>query len=133
MKKHLLILLLTLISMFATAGKYAREANENPFLDGQLNAKYQGEVVAIAGDVITKMMVDNHRFYLLDLKTEGLKNIWVTSFIQPQGKPTVDVGDNIIFQGYISTSSDLDPSGKLHSAIKSQTLLLAIRAKNNGA
>ena len=34
------------------AGEYAQEANDNPFLNGELNSKFRGEVTAIAGEIL---------------------------------------------------------------------------------
>jgi len=114
------------------AGEFANEANDNPFLNGELNPKYEGEITALGGTVISHIVVDNNNFYKLDLKIEGIKPIWVTSFIQPAGKQTIEEGDRTVFKGYISKSISLDSSGKLISAIKSDTLLMAIYVQNQG-
>jgi len=131
MFKSLSILFL-LFSVQTFAGQYANEANDNPFKDGVLNAKYEGEATALGGTVLKQIKLNNNNVYLLDLKTPPIKHIWVTSFIKPQGKEVVEVGDNVIFKGYISVASSLDDSGELYSAIKSKTLLMAIYALNKG-
>jgi len=131
MLKYLSILFI-LLSVQTFAGKFASEANDNPFANGELNAKYEGEATALGGTVLKRILVNNNNLYLLDLKTPPIKHIWVTSFIKPQGKEVVEVGDNVIFKGYISIASSLDDSGKLISAIKSETLLMAIHALNKG-
>ncbi|MDP2560874.1 hypothetical protein [Psychrobium sp. 1_MG-2023] len=131
MLKYLSILFF-LIPIQALAGKYASEANDNPFENGELNAKYEGEATALGGTVLKHIVVNNKNLYLLDLKTPPIKNIWVTSFIKPQGKEIVEVGDNVIFKGYISVASSLDDTEKLEKAINSKTLLMAIYALNKG-
>ena len=131
MIKYLLILLfLTPIQAFA--GKYANQANENPFHNGELNAKYEGEATALGGTVLEHIIVNNNNLYLLDLKTPSINNIWVTSFVKAQGKEVVEVGDNVIFKGYISTVSSLDETEELENSIQSKTLLMAIYALNKG-
>jgi hypothetical protein len=131
MIKYLLILLfLTPIQAFA--GKYADQANENPFHNGELNAKYEGEATALGGTVLEHITVNNNNLYLLDLKTPSINNIWVTSFVKAQGKEVVEVGDNVIFKGYISTASSLDETEELENSIQSKTLLMAIYALNKG-
>lgn len=131
MIKYLLILLfLTPIQAFA--GKYANQANENPFHNGELNAKYEGEATALGGTVLEHITVNNNNLYLLDLKTPSINNIWVTSFVKAQGKEVVEVGDNVIFKGYISTASSLDEAEELENSIQSKTLLMAIYALNKG-
>ncbi|MDP2565649.1 hypothetical protein [Pseudoalteromonas marina] len=131
MIKYLLILLfLTPIQAFA--GKYANQANENPFHNGELNAKYEGEATALGGTVLKHITVNNNNLYLLDLKTSSINNIWVTSFVKAQGKEVVEVGDNVIFKGYISTASSLDETEELENSIQSKTLLMAIYALNKG-
>ena len=131
MIKYLLILLfLTPIQAFA--GKYANQANDNPFHNGELNAKYEGEATALGGTVLEHITVNNNNLYLLDLKTPSINNIWVTSFVKAQGKEVVEVGDNVIFKGYISTASSLDETEELENSIQSKTLLMAIYALNKG-
>ena len=131
MIKYLLILLfLTPIQAFA--GKYANQANENPFHNGELNAKYEGEATALGGTVLEHIIVNNNNLYLLDLKSPSINNIWVTSFVKAQGKEVVEVGDNVIFKGYISTVSSLDETEELENSIQSKTLLMAIYALNKG-
>jgi hypothetical protein len=131
MLKNLSILFF-LIPTQIFAGKYASEANENPFQSGELNAKYEGEATALGGTVLKHILVNNNNLYLLDLKTPSIKHVWVTSFIKPQGKEVVEVGDNVIFKGYISVASSLDDTKELEKAIKSKTLLMAIYALNKG-
>ena len=116
----------------AFAGKYANQANENPFHNGELNAKYEGEATALGGTVLEHITVNNNNLYLLDLKTPSINNIWVTSFVKAQGKEVVEVGDNVIFKGYISTASSLDETEELENSIQSKTLLMAIYALNKG-
>ena len=131
MIKYLLILLfLTPIQAFA--GKYANQANDNPFHNGELNAKYEGEATALGGTVLEHIIVNNNNLYLLDLKTPSINHIWVTSFVKAQGKEVVEVGDNVIFKGYISTVSSLDETEELENSIQSKTLLMAIYALNKG-
>jgi len=127
-----LSVLLFLFSFQVLAGEYASEANENPFKDGELNAKYEGELTAIGGIILKQIVVENNKVYLLDLKTPSIKPIWVTSFITPEGKKAVEIGDNVIFKGYISRTDNLDETGELMTAIKSETLLMAIYALNQG-
>jgi hypothetical protein len=134
MIKYLLILLILLFltPIQAFAGKYANQANENPFHNGELNAKYEGEATALGGTVLEHITVNNNNLYLLDLKTPSINNIWVTSFVKAQGKEVVEVGDNVIFKGYISTASSLDETEELENSIQSKTLLMAIYALNKG-
>lgn len=117
MIKYLLILLF-LTPIHAFAGKYANQANENPFHNGELNAKYEGEATALGGTVLEHITVNNNNLYLLDLKTPSINNIWVTSFVKAQGKEVVEVGDNVIFKGYISTASSLDETEELENSVQ---------------
>ncbi len=122
-------ILLFLCSMPLAAGPYAVQANDNPFLAGELNPRYEGEVTALAGEVIkVEMTKQKYPVYLLELRMEGIKPIWVTS-IAPEPGGKVKLGDNVIFKGFISIASGLDPSGELEKMIESKTLLLAVQAQ----
>ena len=100
---RLLILLSFLVSIGSSAGEYAKEANENPFFNGELNLKYEGELAALGGTVIQHTIVEGKNVYLLDLKIDNVKPIWVTSFIKPEGKPKVEIGIDFVLLliGYI--------------------------------
>jgi len=111
------------------AGKYAVEANENPSLNGSLNPKYEGEVTALAGEVLDiKPTKQKFPVYKLNLRIEGVNHIWVTS-IAPQPEGGIKVGDMIIFRGFIATASSTDPTGELGNIIDSETLLMAIQSQ----
>jgi hypothetical protein len=130
MKKFLM--LFTIFSLFSydlVAGEYAKEANENPFLNGVLNAKYEGEVTALAGEVI-EIKPTNKSFpvFKLNLRVEGVEPIWVTS-IAPEPEGGIKVGDMLIFKGFISTAAGTDPSGQLEEIIGTKTLLMAIQSQ----
>ncbi|MBF7073584.1 hypothetical protein ISG33_09280 [Glaciecola sp. MH2013] len=129
--------IIIVISLFFStncfSGEFAKEANENPFLNGELNPKYEGEITALGGTVIDHIVVENNNLYKLDLKIKGIKPIWVTSFIKPKGKQIIQKGDRVVFKGYISKSISLDPSGELSSDIKANSLLMAIYVQNQGA
>lgn len=121
-----------LLSITCFAGEYAEQANENPFMNGELNPLYEGQLTALGGTVITHIEFESNHFYQLDLKIEGIEPIWVTSFIQPAGKPVIEKNDRVVFKGYISKSASLDSTGNLGETIKSTTLLLAIYVQNQG-
>jgi len=111
------------------AGEYAQAANDNPFLNGELNPKYEGEVIALAGEVL-EIQPTKQKFpvYKLNLRINGIKNIWVTS-IAPQPEGGIKVGDMIIFKGFITKSSSTDSTGELGKIIGSETLLIAARSQ----
>ncbi len=116
------------MSFSAFSGQYAKEANDNPFLNGELNPKYEGELTALSGDIVE--IIDGHKgkkLYKLDLNIAGLKNIWVTSFA-PFAEGEITINSKLVFRGYIATSDSLDSTGKLKSKIESETLLLALKA-----
>ena len=58
----------------------------------------------------------------------GVKPIWVTS-IAPKPEGGINVGDKMIFKGFISTTLATDPSGKLEKITGSKTLLMAIQSE----
>ena len=127
--KIIFLAALILISFSSFAGQYAKEANDNPFYEGELNAKYEGEVVAIAGEVVeVKSTKQNYPAFKLNLRLEGVNPIWVTS-IAPQPEGGIKVGDMLIFKGFISTADSLDPSGKLAKITGSKTLLMAVQSQ----
>lgn len=128
-----IIVFLTLIFTFQIqAGEFAKQANDNPFLYGELNPQYEGEITALGGTVIEHIVVENNNVYKLDLRIEGIKPVWVTSFIKPEGKQKIELNDRAVFKGYITKANSLDPTGKLHAAINSNTLLIAIYVQNQG-
>lgn len=129
---RLILSILLFTSLNCVAGEYAKQANESPFLDGQLNPKYEGELTALGGTIVKHVIAQNNNVYLVDLKIEKIKPIWVTSFIKPQGKQQIELGDRVVFKGYISSSASLDPTGELFSLIKSEMLLMAIFVQNQG-
>ena len=126
---RLIFLLLCLWAPISFSGPFAKEANDNPFLNGELNPKYEGEMSALAGEIIEiKTTHQNFPVYKLDLKVKGIKNIWVSSIAaNPNG--VIKLGDNAVFKGYITISSELDPKGELEKIINSKTLLLAIKSQ----
>ena len=129
---RVLAFLLFIFTLNCHAGDFSKEANENPFLNGELNPKYEGELTGLGGTIIDHIVVKNNNVYKLDLKLDNIKPIWVTSFIKPQGKQKIEKGDRVVFKGYISLSSSLDTSGDLYSSINSKTLLMAIFVQNQG-
>jgi hypothetical protein len=127
MRKFLSIIFLSL-SFTVMSGEFAKEANDNPFLNGELNPKYEGELIAISGDIVE--IIDGHngkKLYKLNLNIAELKSIWVTSFA-PFAEGEVSISSKLIFKGYIATADNLDSTGKLRSKIMSDTLLLALKA-----
>jgi hypothetical protein len=127
MRKFLFIIFLSL-SFTVMSGEFAKEANDNPFLNGELNPKYEGELIALSGDIVE--IIDGHngkKLYKLNLNIAELKSIWVTSFA-PFAKGEVSISSKLIFKGYIATADNLDSTGKLKSKIMSDTLLLALKA-----
>ena len=110
-------------------GRYAKEANENPFFERELNPKYVGEVTALLGVVVgIKSTTKNRPVYKLDIGLDHVNDIWVTSIgRQPDGGITF--GDAIAFTGYISESNVTDPSGELLKLTDSRMILLAVRAQ----
>jgi len=126
--KNILTLLLLALSFNTMSGQFAEQANDNPFFNGELNPKYEGELTALSGDIVE--IVEGHKgkkLYKLNLNITGLKQIWVTSFI-PFAKGEISVDSKLIFRGYIATADGLDPTGNLRSKINSETLLLALKA-----
>ncbi|MBB1307754.1 hypothetical protein [Pseudoalteromonas sp. SR43-5] len=129
MKHFIVFVVVALLSHSLIAGEYAQEANENPFLNGELNSKYEGEVTALAGDVVEIQPTEqNFPVYKLNLSIVGVKPIWVTS-IAPKPEGGISVGDKMIFKGFISTTLATDPSGKLGKITGSKTLLMAIQSE----
>lgn len=125
----IILLMLSLLGQPAISGDFAQEANDNPFLNGELNAKYKGEATALAGEILEiKQTKQKYPVYKLNLRIKNIKNIWVTS-IAPPPKGGVNIGDMIVFKGFISTASELDPSGELETLIKSKTLLMAVQSQ----
>ena len=105
------------------------QSPDDPFLNGELNLEYEGQLTGLAGEVIDiKDTKQKFKAYKLDLKIEGIKPIWVSSIASIPGGE-LKVGDEIIFKGYISSASGLDPSGDLEATISSKSLLLALRAE----
>lgn len=86
----------------------------------------------MGGTVIDHVVVENNKIYKLDLRIEGIKPIWVTSVVKPEGKQTIQQNDKVVFKGYISKSDSLNPTGKLQATIQSNTLLIAVYAQNQG-
>jgi hypothetical protein len=128
MKKYIFAIL-TLFSSFVYAGEYAKEANDNPFLNGQLNPKYEGEVIAIAGEVVEiKPTEQNYLALKINLRLPNIESIWISS-IAPQPDGGIKVGDMLIFKGFISTTESLDQSGKLKKLTGSNTLLMAVQSQ----
>jgi len=130
MKKYLISILIILVSIQPSiAGKYAQEANDNPFKNGELNLKYEGEKTALAGEILEiKPTKQKFPIYKLNLRIEGIKHIWVAS-IAPSTNGEIKVGDLMIYKGFISSTSELDPSGELEKIINSKTLLMAIQSQ----
>tara|TARA_R110000751_G_scaffold295375_1_gene403590 strand:+ start:94 stop:489 length:396 start_codon:yes stop_codon:yes gene_type:complete len=128
--RNIFIFLILSISFSAFSGQYAKEANDNPFLNGELNPKYEGELTALSGDVVE--IIDGHKgkkLYKLNLNIAELKHIWITSFA-PFSEGEITINSKLIFRGYIATSDSLDSTGKLKSKIESETLLLALKAES---
>ncbi len=127
------IIIAVVLSIFVVsstmAGQYAAEANDNPFIDGGLNAKYAGEATALAGKIIGIKTISSNKLYKLNLNLDGANDIWVANFIKPQGKK-LELGDEVIFKGYITVCAELDESGNLEKAIQSKTLLLSVFVRN---
>lgn len=108
---------------------YAAEANENPFIYGQLNPLYEGEKTALRGQVIDiKPTKEKYPLYKLEVGLEGISPIWVTS-IGPSPPNGIQLGDIVIFRGFIATTSRLDSSGEVEKMISSKTLLMAIQSE----
>ena len=127
--RTLIAIVLCLWIPFAVAGPFAKEANENPFLSGELNPQYEGELTALGGEVLEiKPTKQNFPVYKINLRIEGIKNIWVTS-IAPEPEGGIKVGDMMIFKGFISTAKSADPDGDLERLINSKTLLMAIQSQ----
>jgi len=129
MKYLIYVLLLSFsLSISAQEANLAKAANENPFLNGQFNMEYVGQLTALGGEIIeiteTK---ENYPIYKLNLRIKGVNPIWVAS-LAPPPEGGILVGDMIIFRGYISASNELDESGELEKTINSKSLLLASRA-----
>ena len=126
--KNILALFILLPVFFystANAGDFAKQANDNPFLHGELNPLYEGEKTALQGEIVEiKSTKEKYPLYKLNLHTKEIKNIWVTS-ISPQPLGGIKVGDKIVFKGFITNADILDTSGELRQITHSQTLLLA--------
>jgi len=116
------------LSFGASAAGLAEDANSNPFLNGELNPKYEGQLTALSGDIIEIIEGhENRKLYKLHLNIEGVKPVWVTS-LAPFAKGDISMNSKLIFRGYIATSDSLDSTGRLKSKINSETLLLALKA-----
>jgi len=96
--RTLIAIVLCLWMPFAVAGPFSKEANENPFLRGELNPQYEGELTALGGEVLEiKPTRQKFPVYKINLRIEGIKNIWVTS-IAPEPEGGIKVGDMMIFK-----------------------------------
>ena len=129
--KLLTIIFIFLITLSACSksDNLGKDANNNPFLNGELNQKYEGQKTALAGQVMEiKPTKQKYPVYKLNLRLKGINPIWVTS-IAPNPGGEIKVGDMIIFKGFIATSEKTDPSGELEKLIQSKTLLMAIQSK----
>ena len=118
-----------LVKSSTSKDELAKAANDNPFLNGQLNPEYEGQLTALAGEVIQiKSTRQNFSVYKLKLRIEGVDPIWVTS-IAPAPGGEIKLGDKIIFKGYITTAKGTDPTGELELLIQAKTLLMAIQSQ----
>lgn len=99
-------------------------AHDHPFLNGELNPEYDGQVTVLVGEVIDIKPGVKYALYKVDTKTKDIKPIWVTTLV-PVASGEIKLGDRLIFRGYITKTESLDPSGKLLSMIRSETLLSA--------
>lgn len=128
-----LLILLTVFFYYQTviAGDYAQQANDNPFLNGKFNPKYKGEKTALQGEIV-EIILKNQKYplYKLNLPTKGIKDIWVASISTPP-KGGINIGDMVVFKGFITTTIDLDPSGEIENTINSKTLLLSLYVSEN--
>ena len=115
------------LSFQSYAGPYAKEANENPFLDGELNPKYEGELAAISGDIVKIIdMPNGYPLYKLNLNMAGIKPIWVTN-IGSFSEGEITKNSKVIFRGYIASADNLDETGQIRAKTGSETLLLSIK------
>ncbi len=129
MKLGFFSLIILILPLAIAEGPLAKEANDNPFLNGVLNAKYEGEVTALAGEIISiEPTPPKYPVYELNLRIEGVKNIWVTS-IAPEPEGGLKIGDMVLFKGFISKSSNLDPKGDIEKITRGKTLLMAIQSQ----
>ncbi|MEH6345054.1 MAG: hypothetical protein V7785_08220 [Bermanella sp.] len=129
-KFPVLFLLFMTFSILGNTSDLARAANDNPFLQGELNPLYEGHLTALGGTVEDIIEGPNNtQLFKLNLKLKGIKAIWVTTFVRVE-EGQVSIGDELIFRGYISVSGSLDPSGEIKSLINADTLLLAIKIQN---
>ena len=129
--KLVFIIILSIATSFVCASNedLARAANENPFLNGELNPKYEGQKTALAGEILEiKSTTQNFPIYKLNTRLKGINAVWVTS-IAPAPSGGIKVGDMLIFKGFITTSAGLDSTGKLETLIQGKTLLMAIQAQ----
>ncbi len=121
------IILFTLPILFSVQA--FSQSPDNPFLNGELNLEFEGQITGLAGEIIEiKETKQKYPAYKLNLKIKGIKPIWVSS-IAPIPGNVLKVGDEIIFKGYISSSSGIDSTGELEAIINSKSLLLALRAE----
>lgn len=123
------VLVLSIIVVALATEDKAKLANENPFYNGELNVRYEGELTALAGRVISiKSDSKGREFYQIDLRLKGINHLWVSG-ITPFAEGDIKLGDELIFRGYIASSNSLDPSGEIRRLIGTHTLLLVLKAQ----
>jgi len=124
LKLNVVVLIVSLFLSF-----YSFAEPENPFLNGELNLAYEGQLTAIAGEIIDiKDTKQKYPAYKVNLRIEGVNPIWATTIVEhPKGG--IKLGDMIIFKGYIGSVASLDESGELESLIGSKAILLALRVE----
>jgi len=124
-----LVLIVSIPLIYVLAEDKAQLANDNPFYNGELNIRYEGEKTALAGKIIKIERTNGGReLYQLNLRINGINHIWVTG-VAPFAKGDVNLGDELIFRGFIASADGLDESGQLKVIINSHTLLLALKAE----
>ena len=114
----------TIIILLASFSSIAEP--ENPFLDGELNLAYEGQLTAIVGEIIDiKDTKQKYPAYKVNLRIKGVNPIWTTTIVEhPKGG--IKLGDMIIFKGYIGSVADLDETGELGALIGAEAILLAL-------
>ena len=125
--KKVLISSIFLACLFLSPNSYAEP--KNPFLNGELNLAYEGQLTAIGGEIIDiKDTNQKYPAFKVNLRIEGVNPIWATTIVAlPKGG--IKLGDMVIFKGYISSTASLDESGELEELIGSKGILLALKVE----
>lgn len=101
--------------------------NSGVIVAGELNPGFHGRAVTIEAKVLEiKTSPDNTQVLKLALPHKEIKPIWATTFV-PLAKAEINIGDTLLFKGYIATTDSMDQSGKLRVMVEDSAAVLRAR------